>query len=437
VQKDFNPPLFYIVMSAWRALTNAFPGPEEAWFRLPSVLADLALLYLVYRWTTRNTGPVLALYAAIFLAFFPLEIEAARTARPYTLFALWTFVTFSALIEATRMERTPPPRLILRIVAGLTLALYTHYFGWILLLAAGAFLIQHRRNKLILWLVVPVLLYLPWIPIFIGHLWRGNPMIAGLTVYRLVRAGAALLMGQTVFLRSEGLDLLTVALTGTLFAFVVVLVFRALAFSPSGLAVTIYWALMWLIWTPVFVALFVRSFEEFYLVFALPFLALLLASGTVFLRGFRPLLLFLLLLFLGGVYPQYSYEHQGWRDLAVSVSRKIKPGDVVAYNIWFDIYPARHYLKKILGAVPPELGVTEETFSAERMEALTASCHRIILIGSYDRELEQKRLRLWLIHNRGQADIQLFQHTFLEIYPCSAQSLSPREGKGIFPEASG
>jgi hypothetical protein len=399
---------------------GAVPGPEEAWFRLPAVLLDLLLLYGLHRWSCRTGGPVLGLLAPLFFALLPLEVEAARTARPYTMFALWTFIAFSGLVEAARRNGKPPPALVIRIVAGFTLALYTHYYGWIVLLAAAAFLLRYGRRDLIRWLAVPVLCYLPWIPIFIEHLLRGNPMIAGLTVQRLIRAGAALLMGQTVFLRAEGLDALTGVLIAVLFGFVLMLVWRALAPDPPDGSIDSYWAFVWLAGTPVLVSLVLRAFEEFYLIVALPFFALLMASGAIHLRGYRSLILFFVLLFLGGIYPQYSYEHQAWRDLALAAKRKIRPGDAIAYHIWFDTYPAQHYLKKLFAELPPQIEVTEETFDPERMAAQLIACNRLVLLGSYDRDLEQKRFRGWLVRNRGQTDIQLFQHTFLEVFRCSA-----------------
>lgn len=413
-------------MAFWHSISSGIPLPTEAVFRTPSVVVDLLLIHTVYRWTAKIMGPVVATYALVFLAFMPLEVEAARTARPYIMFALWTFLALSGLIELITTERKPSALIVIRMVVGLTLALYTHYYGWLVLAAASALLLQQRQHKWLPWLALPVILYIPWIPVFLRHLQRGNPMIAGLTVGRLVRAGAALLVGQTAFLRAEGVDYLTILLVVIVFGFAVTLVWRALVNeSPNTLA--IYRAFVFLLFMPIFASLFIHAFEEFYLVMVLPFLAVLLAIGAARSPGYRAITLFVALLFTGGIYPQYSYEHQAWREVALAVQRKIKPRDIVVYNIWFDIYPAHHYLREVLRTSLNEADFTDETFTVERMEALLSRCQRLILVGSFDRNLESRRLRSWLIQNREQLDVQIFAHTFLEIYACarSAKNSEP------------
>ncbi|MHA2621213.1 MAG: glycosyltransferase family 39 protein [bacterium JZ-2024 1] len=418
VEKDFNPPLFYIVMSAWRHLTAGIPGSLEALFRTPAVLIDLLLMGLIFRWTLRNLGPTVALYAGLFFAFLPLEIEAARTARPYTMFSLWTFIALSHLIDVTRTSQKPRSRSLLTMSVAHALALFTHYYGWLVLIASAAILIQFGKRKHLPWLLIPPLLYTPWIPFFVQHFYRGNPMIAELTIWRLARACGAILLGQTSFLRAEGVDMVTVALALVILIFAGALLWRGLSVPTQEVAILSYVSVVWLFFVPTVASIVVNAFEEFYFVMVLPFLVVILAAGASRSASPRSILLFIALLFLGGIYPQYSYEHQAWRDVARAVHRKYHEGDIIVYNIWFDVYPAHHYIKRAFASPPRESGLTDETFEVSAMQSLLSRCRHLILVGSYDRNLESRRLRSWLIHNRKQIDIQLFAHTFVEKYSC-------------------
>ena len=107
---DVHPPLYYLILAG-----VTWPGHSEAALRLPSLLAGLGLIWLVYRLAlalgqSRNT----ALVAALLCAISPFQVYYSQEARPYALVML----AYTAAVLGMVERRT------WLLVAGSVLALY-------------------------------------------------------------------------------------------------------------------------------------------------------------------------------------------------------------------------------------------------------------------------------------------------------------------------
>jgi mannosyltransferase len=211
---DIHPPLYYWLLHGWMRLF----GESEIAVRSISVVAGVLLVAVVYRLGTRLFDRWVGLLAAFIAAVSPFQVYYAQEARMYVLLALLGALTAWATIglmddwvQVTREEEsgsarsgTRYPFLFTRCsllyVLGATLGLYTHYAFPVILVATNlavlVWLWQTREagrvaRRLVGWLVlqlVPLLLYLPWLPIAWRQIttWPAPPPADAQNAWRVV-----------------------------------------------------------------------------------------------------------------------------------------------------------------------------------------------------------------------------------------------------------
>lgn len=164
--KDVHPPLYYLVLHYW----IEWAGDSETALRMPSALAGIAAIWLIFMVGAHLFGPRSGLFAAFLLAISVFHIEHSQEARNYTLmtlFALGSMYFFVSLMRKPNIGRAAGYVL-------LTLALtYTNLLGLVLILS------QWVAVLLVAWLARPpregfwrhwftahavgVILFLPWV----------------------------------------------------------------------------------------------------------------------------------------------------------------------------------------------------------------------------------------------------------------------------------
>lgn len=157
-----HPPLFYALLKIWIAIG----GESLLWLRLLSVLLSVAAivpLVLVCRslkLNSRQTNLALAL-----LAVNGYLIKYAQEVRMYSLLflltctSLWLFVRFTD--SASRVSRVLPSLLLINV-----LLVYSHYYGWVVVIVELFFLLLWRRErvfKFLLTILIALVGYLPWL----------------------------------------------------------------------------------------------------------------------------------------------------------------------------------------------------------------------------------------------------------------------------------
>jgi 4-amino-4-deoxy-L-arabinose transferase-like glycosyltransferase len=157
-----TPPLFYLLLTP-------LPLDDEVWLRLPSLLASLAAIPVLYA-IVRDLldSPRAGLIAALGLAVAPYAVSFSNYSRAFTLASLGLLL---ALWAAVRLARGGRRRWWLLYAAGAIVALYSEYDAAIFLAVVGALLILGvpPRREALAFGALPALALVPWI----GQLDRG------------------------------------------------------------------------------------------------------------------------------------------------------------------------------------------------------------------------------------------------------------------------
>lgn len=102
---DQHPPLYYLLLHYWTALT----GDSPYYARLLSVLFGAGTIPIIYLIGKRLSGVVVGLVAAAFLALSPFNIYFAQEARMYTLLAFNAAAAIYALVRLLTDARSVEP----------------------------------------------------------------------------------------------------------------------------------------------------------------------------------------------------------------------------------------------------------------------------------------------------------------------------------------
>jgi mannosyltransferase len=154
--QDTNPPLYFVALSALRALA----GESEYALRFASVIAGVLLVPLLYVIGKRLFSEQTGMLAAVLGTFSPFLVWYSQEARMYTLLATLSLASVYLLLRAIDFpaDRAKSKRAWLLWLAWalVTLAtLYTHFTAFFLLLFEGlvvlvALLRSRRREALVL-----------------------------------------------------------------------------------------------------------------------------------------------------------------------------------------------------------------------------------------------------------------------------------------------
>ena len=174
---DTHPPLYYVLLHFWIALL----GRSEVWVRILSVLASLGAVVLTWLLARRTAGPRVAVLAAVLLTISPFQVTAAQEARMYPFLMLFGLGASYALWLALEEGRR---RYWIAYGICTLLALYTHHFALVLLVAQGIYVVAfHRaRGAVMSWVVTTAgvaVAYAPLLPTLLTQLLtaRGWPGI--------------------------------------------------------------------------------------------------------------------------------------------------------------------------------------------------------------------------------------------------------------------
>jgi hypothetical protein len=169
---DVHPPAYYLAVRAARVVF----GDSESALRLWSAVCAAVAAVLVYRIGRRYLTPSRALTAGYVAALLPGLLTYAQTARMYSMLAALCLAAFWAALNGRW----------LLFVGAAGLAVYTHNYAWLYIIALAPLWWWDERGCLALAAVV--ILYLPWLSGGLGqqlaHVAAGF-WIQPLTVWRL------------------------------------------------------------------------------------------------------------------------------------------------------------------------------------------------------------------------------------------------------------
>lgn len=187
---DIHPPLYYIILKIWMMVF----GDSVFAIRFLSVTLSMLSLIFIYKICNLIFKDSLQTFLVIFLyAVSPLNIYYSQEARMLNLnllLCLGSIYYFIQLINNYGKKNS------FFYVIFSFLALYTHYFASFIIFTEFLIILFEYRSKVlskqifkkILWkIVIAVLLFLPWIPVFVsqtskGQAWRSQQGIWKVTV---------------------------------------------------------------------------------------------------------------------------------------------------------------------------------------------------------------------------------------------------------------
>jgi mannosyltransferase len=344
-----NMGLYYLLLHFWIAI-----GTTEAAVRGLSVVFAMLTIPVVYGLASRLAGVRAGVLASAFLAFNAFFLRYAQEARGYSLAVLLVCLSSYWLVRGLQQPLT---RHWIAYVLTSVLAVYAHLFAVLVLMAHVASLAFRDRRST------------PWRSLFVS----GAAIAAGLVP-----------LAAFVLFRDAGqIDWVPAPRVVDIYYF-----FRALAGDGGATLLAAYatacalaiwwltkgssqedrWAVVFLaIWLvlPVAVAFGVSTakpiFQNRYLIVSLPAFAALAGVGLARMRAWRwqVAAVSIVLLSAGAIRAmQVEPERQHWRSTASFVLSHARPGDAIAFYVYYGRVPFEYYVSR-LGLAKPGVEVVE------------------------------------------------------------------------------
>jgi len=343
IAADTHPPLYYLLLRLWTLAA----GTGEAALRIPSAVFGTAMIPVTWALARRVVPATTGLLAALFVAVAPIGVMMSQDARMYALLAL--LATWST-VALDRAAETGRPAAWAGYAVLITLLVYTHYLGLLIVAAHGLWMMLYRRRRAAAWCacaVAAALAYVPWLPVAYGQFvhapflgWYPQALYLSVAdLLGLLAFGGSLFGAATMFTPS----LLTAPERIVLLAPFAIVLWRGIA-SLGGdrrALVVLPPAAVLAVMLGVSLARPYPVFVPRWFTFLLPFSAVLAAQGVADIaahvrapRGLvaaavsAALLLYGLPAF-GAFYFDPAARPERWRDVAASLARQVRPGDLV------------------------------------------------------------------------------------------------------------
>ncbi len=315
-------------------------GDSEFWVRLPSVIAGVATVPVVYvlgsKLYDRRTG----LLCSLLLSVNACHVVFSQEARGYALALL--LITLSSWLFISGME-SPSWKIWSAYAVVGALAVNSHFYAGLVLVAQWLSLLVLPRRMVPLKHFVGALLILAVLisPAVLFVLWHSQgrinwvPPISWLELYH-----------TAIFLTSEGGKLAgNLLLVLFLIALAVAAKASLRAQSPLQRWKELFpW--FWLL-TPMLItalgSIWVPMFFHRFLIVCLPAFVLLVARGLITLRPATAWIAAFIALSIVTVFSSYSRTRENWRDATHFVLSEAQPGDAILFYRGYSDAPFYYY----------------------------------------------------------------------------------------------
>jgi mannosyltransferase len=389
---DVHPPGYFLLLHWWIGVF----GTQVETVRLPSELASLVTIPLLYVLATQLYGRRVGLLSAAFGALSPFWIWHAQEARMYAFVVLFAVAATLGLVLGFEMGRTGGWLLFAIATA---LGVYFHYFAFVVLaaqlvyMAFRAWRLERRRLLAALAALLAVaVLYAPW-AWMLARYYRGagDPSLSAPDIYTPL-----LLLSNFV------LGYLNVAATSQVIAAWPLLLLVGLGAGVFGAHPSWRGMMLWtLLAFPVALAFAVSLtwrpvISARYLIIVTPALYILMAVTVDRLVRGRGRLIAIGLacaVMLAGLAIErtspYNPAAENYRQAAAYVHAHAEPGDIVGLDLAFNAYAYRYYADDSL----PLYAIPSPPATAGVQSRLNEAA-----IDHYVRSLAAGHKRLWMVY---------------------------------------
>jgi mannosyltransferase len=441
---DIHPPLYYVLLGGWRI----FVGESEFALRSLSAFLGIGLVAITFALGKRlfgRDGGLAPLLGALLAAINPALVYYSQEARMYEMLAFLAALSSLILVALLQSRRWRLPLAVAYILCSAA-GFYTHYFYPAVLLAQNLiFLVWLLRNRSegarsvafgrfgrwFLMMGAVLLLYSPWLPIFLRQA-GGRPAAREPLIEFLLDSARWLMYGPTV----DAGDMRWPLLAYSLLVVAAIWARRRSAALPVkatlllSLAVPI--ALMWIVGATR------PAFNKFLLVSAAP-LCLVAALGLYWLWGdsrfwrapsvLKSLVLFAPALVLLGsgrslqnMYVDPAYSRADYRALVAQIAKEARPESAIVLNAANQWEVFTYYHKQGAPVFPVPRGYPDPAVIDAQLAEIAAGSERIYAVFWAEAERDPNRLvERWLNENAFKARDEWFGDVRLVTYAVPAE----------------
>lgn len=183
---DIHPPLFYITLKYWNSLFS----DSVISMRLLSVIFSIAGFFLLYRLLKLlNTGEYSIIIILLLFAVSPLNIYYSQEVR---MLSMNMFLCLGSVYYFYEMLTQEKKLSGIKYLFFTFLALYTHYFSMLILLTQLIIALIFLKTKtaersdlkkFFYHAAGAFILFIPWLPVFIGQSAKGQPWRTQLSLF--------------------------------------------------------------------------------------------------------------------------------------------------------------------------------------------------------------------------------------------------------------
>jgi mannosyltransferase len=352
-RREGNMSLYYLLLRGWLHL-----GHSEAFIRSISVIASVAAIPAIYWLGRRLFDSRTGLLAATLLTLNAYHVRYAQEARSYSLFVFLAIL--SCIYFLRSLEDPSRPNRLGHILTS-ALAVYAHFFAFLLIIAQWISLrfLEPRLipSELSKWSRHWKTIGLVGLP---ALLFAGTTGVGPLNWIK--RPGIKMLYEYYEHMAGNAGALLLLAYAAACSAILTPLGRRLFRRDASWATWRCQFLLLWLLFPMVFtlvVSIARPMFVARYFIFCLPAFILLASAGLVRIPRvwlLAPALIVFAALSLKGTLSYYDHDfdldRDDWRSASYYVLNQARPGDVVIFHIAMGRMPYEFYKSVYTGRGP-------------------------------------------------------------------------------------
>ncbi len=341
---DNNPPFYYLLLHSWMDIF----GTGMISLRAPSLIFGVLSIAIFFKLTDKLFNSKIAIFSSSIFTLSPLMIYYSTEARMYSLIVFLGLVSTYSWISLLKKQSIHTSLIFL---LSFTLALYTHYYSFLLFLPYIALLyIIPRKKKL--WpfflLLIPGLLTIPWLLDFLQNQHpdiyaQSNIIAIPATIASFVLGGTGNIGLRTFFSQSVPIWIKTIFVL-SLIAFSVGFLKGTLLAKKTNEGKILLYLLLIPLFTLTIINIFIPVFSVRSTILFAPFFYQILGLGIYNLQPSKRIYYFILLIILLASIFFISITYTPFHGTPIQAAlKKIDNNTPLAHTSILTYYPVLYY----------------------------------------------------------------------------------------------